>query len=115
MVDGDGGLAKELLRHKTIETIKLAEMDQAILELRTHLRGIHHGVLDETVSVPLSVKQWMMACAIQTIDLALLDAEQVNAMFALRRQEHSHSYIGYTHRHAMALDYFVCKLVQADA
>ena len=56
-----------------------------------------------------------MACAIQTIDLALLDAEQVNAMFALRRQEHSHSYIGYTHRHAMALDYFVCKLVQADA
>ena len=45
MVDGDGGLAKELLRHKTIETIKLAEMDQAILELRTHLRGIHHGVL----------------------------------------------------------------------
>ena len=68
------------------------------------------------VLIPLSGGQCMMACAKQTLELALLDAEQVNAVFALRRQQHSQPYIGHTHRHAMALLYFVCKqLVEAAA
>ena len=106
MVDGDGGSAKDLLKHNTIETIKLVEMDEAVPELRTYLRGIHFGVLDETVSAPLSVGQWMMACAIQTIDLALLDAKQVDTVFALRGQQYLQPYNGHTHRSARALPYF---------
>ena len=65
--------------------------------------------------IPLSGGQCMMACAKQTLELALLDAEQVNAVFALHRQQHLQPYIGHTHRHAMALLYFVCKLVEASA
>ena len=67
------------------------------------------------VLIPLFGGQCMMACARQTLDLALLDAEQVNAVFALRRQQHSQLYIGHTHRHAMALLYFDCKLLEAAA
>ena len=44
---GDGGSAEELLKHNTIENIKLIEIDQAVLDVsRTYLRGVHHGVLD---------------------------------------------------------------------
>lgn len=44
---GDGGSAEELLKHNTIQRIKLIEIDQVVLDVSsTYLRGIHHGALD---------------------------------------------------------------------
>ena len=45
---GDGGSAEELLKHNTIESVKLVEIDPAVVDLsRTFLQGIHHGVINE--------------------------------------------------------------------
>ena len=50
---GDGGSAEELLKHNTIQSIKLVEIDQAVLDVsRPYLRGVHHGVLDEVGGDP---------------------------------------------------------------
>ena len=44
---GDGGSAEELLKHNTVKSIKLVEIDQVVLDVsRTYLRGVHHGVMD---------------------------------------------------------------------
>ena len=45
---GDGGSAEELLKHRTIENIKLVEIDRTVVDVsRTFLQGIHHGVINE--------------------------------------------------------------------
>ena len=50
---GDGGSAEELLKHNTIKSVKLVEIDQAVLDVsRPYLRGVHHGVLDEVGGDP---------------------------------------------------------------
>ena len=50
---GDGGSAEELLKHNTIKSVKLVELDQAVLDVsRPYLRGVHHGVLDEVGGDP---------------------------------------------------------------
>lgn len=44
---GDGGAAEELLKHNTIQSVKLVEIDQTVVEVsRSYLRGINHGVMD---------------------------------------------------------------------
>ena len=44
---GDGGSAEELLKHNTIQSVKLVEIDQAVIDLsRSYLRGVNHGVMD---------------------------------------------------------------------
>ena len=44
---GDGGSAKELLKHSTIQSIKLVEIDQIVVDVsRTYLRKVNHGVMD---------------------------------------------------------------------
>lgn len=50
---GDGGSAEELLKHNTIKSIKLVEIDQVVLDVsRTYLQGVHHGVLNEAGGDP---------------------------------------------------------------
>ncbi|MGB4115998.1 MAG: polyamine aminopropyltransferase [Polaromonas sp.] len=50
---GDGGSAEELLKHNTITSVKLVEIDPVVLDVsRTYLRAIHHGALDETGGDP---------------------------------------------------------------
>lgn len=45
---GDGGSAEELLKHNTIKSVKLVEIDQAVVDLsRSYLRGVNHGVMDQ--------------------------------------------------------------------
>ena len=45
---GDGGSAEEILKHNTVRSVKLVEIDQAVLDMsRPYLRGVHHGVIDE--------------------------------------------------------------------
>ena len=44
---GDGGSTEELLKHNTIQSIKLVEIDQAVIDMsRSYLRGVNHGVMD---------------------------------------------------------------------
>lgn len=44
---GDGGAAEELLKHKSIQSITLVEIDEAVLDVaRKYFRAIHHGVID---------------------------------------------------------------------
>jgi len=45
---GDGGAARELLKHPSIEHITLAEIDPAVVEMaRRHLQHVHRGSLDD--------------------------------------------------------------------
>ena len=44
---GDGDSAEELLKHNTIQSVKLVEIDQAVMDVsRSYLRGVNHGVMD---------------------------------------------------------------------
>ena len=50
---GDGGSAEELLKHNTIQSVKLVELDQTVLDVsRCYLQGVHHGVINETGGDP---------------------------------------------------------------
>ena len=45
---GDGGSAEELLKHPSIESVTLAEIDASVVEIsREHLFAVHRGVLDD--------------------------------------------------------------------
>lgn len=44
---GDGGSAKELLKHPSMERVVIAELDQAVVDIaRRHLPAVHRGALD---------------------------------------------------------------------
>jgi spermidine synthase len=45
---GDGGAAKQLLAHRSIERIVVAELDDVVVKLtREHLPGVHGGAFDD--------------------------------------------------------------------
>ena len=45
---GDGGSAEELLKHPTIEQVKIVELDEKVVDIsRRYLHGVHHGALDD--------------------------------------------------------------------
>ena len=45
---GDGGSAEELLKHPSIESITLAEIDASVVAIsRTHLQSVHGGAFDD--------------------------------------------------------------------
>jgi len=45
---GDGGSADELLKHPSIESVKIVEIDAAVLAMaKKHFATIHHGALDD--------------------------------------------------------------------
>ena len=45
---GDGGSAEELLKHPTIESVTLAEIDGAVVDIsRKYLHAVHRGALDD--------------------------------------------------------------------
>lgn len=44
---GDGGSADELLKHPSIESVRIVEIDPAVLAMaKEHFRAIHHGALE---------------------------------------------------------------------
>jgi len=46
---GDGGAARQLLMHPSIERIVVAELDEAVVEMaRRHLSDVHRGALDDS-------------------------------------------------------------------
>jgi spermidine synthase len=45
---GDGGSAEELLKHPSMRTVTIAEIDKAVIDIsREHLRAVHRGALDD--------------------------------------------------------------------
>src|SRR4051812_38590676 len=45
---GDGGSADELLKHSTMHSVTIAEIDPAVIAIsREHLAQVHHGALDD--------------------------------------------------------------------
>ena len=45
---GDGGSADELLKHPSMKTVTIAEIDGTVVDIsREHLRAVHHGALDD--------------------------------------------------------------------
>jgi len=45
---GDGGMAREVLRHRGIESCTMVEIDRGVVDLcRTHLPGISRGAFDD--------------------------------------------------------------------
>ncbi|WP_068635687.1 polyamine aminopropyltransferase [Thauera butanivorans] len=45
---GDGGSAEELLKHPTIEHVKIVELDEKVVDIsRRYLQDVHHGALDD--------------------------------------------------------------------
>ena len=50
---GDGGAAEELLKHASIQSVILVEIDQAVIDVaRTYLHSIHRGVINEYAGHP---------------------------------------------------------------
>ncbi|HTQ00460.1 MAG TPA: polyamine aminopropyltransferase [Casimicrobiaceae bacterium] len=45
---GDGGSAEEILKHPSIKSVTLAEIDLAVVDIsRKYLQNVHHGALDD--------------------------------------------------------------------
>lgn len=45
---GDGGAARQLLMHPSIERVVVAELDEAVVQMaRRHLNAVHRGALDD--------------------------------------------------------------------
>jgi spermidine synthase len=45
---GDGGSAEELLKHPSMRTVTIAEIDKTVIDIaREHLRTVHRGALDD--------------------------------------------------------------------
>ena len=45
---GDGGSAEELLKHPSIKSVTIAEIDPAVIDIsRRHFAAVHHGALDD--------------------------------------------------------------------
>ncbi len=46
---GDGGSAEELLKHASIKSVTLCEIDLAVVDIaRKYLQHVHHGALDDS-------------------------------------------------------------------
>jgi spermidine synthase len=45
---GDGGSAEELLKHPSMKSVTIAEIDETVIDIaRRHFEAVHHGALDD--------------------------------------------------------------------
>lgn len=72
---GDGGSARQLLKHDCIQRIDIVELDQAVVDMaRQHLHCIHHGALDDPrVHVTIADGARFIGLAGPRFDLIVLD------------------------------------------
>lgn len=72
---GDGGLAEELLKHRTVEALTLVELDRQVVDTsRTWLEKIHRGALDDArVTLRFEDGAAFIADTPERFDLVLLD------------------------------------------
>jgi len=72
---GDGGSAEELLKHRSIERVALAEIDASVVDIsRKHLTNVHRGSLDDA-RVDLKIEDGFafVRSAHEQFDLIVLD------------------------------------------
>ena len=72
---GDGGSAEELLKHQTINSVTLVEIDLAVLDIaRKYFAEVHHGaLLDARLTVKVEDGLAFVRGATDTYDLIVLD------------------------------------------
>ncbi len=72
---GDGGAVEELLKHRTIERVVLAELDEQVVEAaRQHLQHIHRGAFDDPrLEVRIGDGMQLLADTDERFDLVLMD------------------------------------------
>ncbi|PMS23218.1 polyamine aminopropyltransferase [Trinickia dabaoshanensis] len=72
---GDGGAAKQLLAHPSIERIVVAELDEAVVRMaREHLQEVHHGALDDRrVQLVIGDAARFVATTTERFDLVVFD------------------------------------------
>lgn len=72
---GDGGAARQLLAHPSIERIVVAELDQAVVDMaRAHLGDVHRGALDDArVEVVIGDAAHFVGTTAERFDLAVFD------------------------------------------
>ncbi len=75
MGGGDGCTARELLKHKSIDRIVIAELDPAVIaSCRQHLATINHGALnDSRVEIIIGDAMKTLADQTDTFDLIIMD------------------------------------------
>ncbi len=78
-----------------------------LVQTLAQLAAVFNIVRPYLVSIPLSGGPWMMACASNTVDPALLHAQQVGERLALRGVSGLQHYNGAMHQACMALPNFV--------
>lgn len=72
---GDGGAAEEVLKHRSVERVVLAELDGEVIEVaKQHFAGVHHGVFDDPrLDVRVGDGLAYVAETTDRFDLILLD------------------------------------------
>ena len=72
---GDGGSAEELLKHPSMRTVTIAEIDASVIDIsRKYLEAVHHGALDDPrVTVRVGDGFRFVREADQNYDLIVLD------------------------------------------
>jgi spermidine synthase len=72
---GDGGAARQLLAHPSIERIVVAELDEAVLAMaREHLTQVHQGALDHPrVRIVIGDAARFVATTAERFDLVVFD------------------------------------------
>lgn len=72
---GDGGSAEELLKHPSIRSVTLAEIDAAVVDIsRKYLRAVHRGALDDArLSLRITDGFEYVRTSAETFDLIVLD------------------------------------------
>ena len=72
---GDGGSAEELLKHPTIKSVTLVEIDLAVVDIaRKYLQSVHRGALDDPrVTVKIEDGFAFVRNTTEQFDLVVLD------------------------------------------
>ena len=72
---GDGGAAEEVLKHRSVERVVMAELDGEVVEVaKAHLQRVHHGVFnDPRLEVRIGDGLAYVAQTADRFDLILLD------------------------------------------
>lgn len=72
---GDGGAARQLLAHPSIERIVIAELDEAVVRMaREHLTQVHQGALDHPrVQIVIGDAARFVATTTERFDLVVFD------------------------------------------
>ena len=72
---GDGGAARQLLKHPSIERVVLAELDEDVVQTaREHLQAVHQGALaDARVEVRIGDGMALIDATDERFDLLLMD------------------------------------------